>query len=73
MKKPSLLILPGDGIGQEVMAEVRKVIQWFGENRDLNFDVSEDLVGGAAYDQHGTPSYCIRELYQSSCNGGSGY
>ena len=55
MKNPSLLILPGDGIGQEVMAEVRKVIQWFGENRDLNFDVSEDLVGGAAYDQHGTP------------------
>ena len=30
MKNPSLLILPGDGIGQEVMAEVRKVIQWFG-------------------------------------------
>ena len=55
MKNPSLLILPGDGIGQEVMAEVRKVIQWFGENRDLNFDVSEDLVGGAAYDQHGIP------------------
>ena len=55
MKNPSLLILPGDGIGQEVMAEVRKVIKWFGENRDLNFDVSEDLVGGVAYDQHGTP------------------
>ena len=47
MKNPSLLILPGDGIGQEVMAEVRKVIEWFGENRGLNFDVSEDLVGGA--------------------------
>ena len=55
MKNPSLLILPGDGIGQEVMAEVRKVIQWFGENRGLNFDVSEDLVGGASYDKHGTP------------------
>ena len=55
MKNPSLLILPGDGIGQEVMAEVRKVIEWFGENRDLRFDVSEDLVGGAAYDVHGTP------------------
>ena len=55
MTNPSILILPGDGIGPEVMAEVRKVITWFGDNRDLSFDVSEDLVGGAAYDAHGTP------------------
>ena len=55
MTIPSLLILPGDGIGQEVMAEVRKIIDWFGANRGLNFDVSEDLVGGAAYDKHGVP------------------
>ncbi|WP_347266960.1 3-isopropylmalate dehydrogenase [Paracoccus sp. (in: a-proteobacteria)] len=51
----SLLILPGDGIGPEVMAEVRKVIGWFETNRGLTFDVSEDLVGGAAYDRHGVP------------------
>ncbi|MFY0634545.1 MAG: 3-isopropylmalate dehydrogenase [Vannielia sp.] len=55
MSNPSLLILPGDGIGPEVMAEVRKVIDWYGEKRDLKFDVSEDLVGGCAYDKHGTP------------------
>lgn len=55
MTTPSLLILPGDGIGPEVMAEVRKVIDWFGAKRDLAFDVSEDLVGGAAYDAHGVP------------------
>ncbi len=55
MTKPSLLILPGDGIGPEVMAEVRKIIGWFGERRGLAFDVSEDLVGGCAYDKHGTP------------------
>ncbi|MGK7651066.1 3-isopropylmalate dehydrogenase [Roseovarius sp. B08] len=55
MSTPSLLILPGDGIGPEVMVEVRKVIDWFGANRSLSFDVSEDLVGGAAYDKHGTP------------------
>ncbi len=55
MSNPSLLILPGDGIGPEVMTEVRKVIGWFGDNRGLAFDVSEDLVGGAAYDAHGTP------------------
>ena len=55
MTNPTLLILPGDGIGLEVMAEVRKVIDWFGARRDLGFDVSEDLVGGAAYDAHGVP------------------
>ncbi|MCZ4351797.1 3-isopropylmalate dehydrogenase [Roseovarius aestuarii] len=55
MTTPSLLILPGDGIGPEVMAEVRKVIDWFGAKRDMSFDVSEDLVGGCAYDKHGTP------------------
>lgn len=55
MSNPSLLILPGDGIGAEVMTEVRKVIAWFGENQGLNFDIDEDLVGGASYDAHGTP------------------
>ncbi|MFP7672464.1 3-isopropylmalate dehydrogenase [Marivita sp. S0852] len=55
MSNASLLILPGDGIGPEVMTEVRKIIDWYGANRDLQFDVSEDLVGGAAYDTHGTP------------------
>ncbi|MEP3945160.1 3-isopropylmalate dehydrogenase, partial [Ascidiaceihabitans sp.] len=35
--------------------QVKRIIDWFGANRDLGFDVSEDLVGGAAYDKHGTP------------------
>jgi 3-isopropylmalate dehydrogenase len=52
---PSLLILAGDGIGPEVMAEVKKIIAWFGDRRGIRFDVSEDLVGGCAYDAHGTP------------------
>ena len=55
MSNPSLLILPGDGIGPEVMAEVSRIIEWFGDKRGLKFDVSEDLVGGCAYDKHGTP------------------
>jgi 3-isopropylmalate dehydrogenase len=55
MPNPSLLILAGDGIGPEVMAEVKKIIAWFGDRRGLHFDVSEDLVGGCAYDAHGTP------------------
>ena len=44
MTNPSILILPGDGIGPEVMKEVRKVIDWYGTKLSLVFDVSEDLV-----------------------------
>lgn len=55
MSNPSLLILAGDGIGPEVMAQVTRIIDWMGDKRGLKFDVSEDLVGGAAYDKHGTP------------------
>ena len=44
MSNPSLLILPGDGIGPEVMEEVKRVIDWFGAKRGLMFDVSEDLL-----------------------------
>ena len=51
----SLLILPGDGIGPEVMTEVRRVISWFQDKRDLKIDIEEGLVGGASYDKHGTP------------------
>lgn len=50
-----LLILPGDGIGPEVMGEVRRVVEWFDKNQAVRFDVEEDLVGGAAIDAHGTP------------------
>ncbi|MDP4032372.1 MAG: isocitrate/isopropylmalate family dehydrogenase, partial [Pseudorhodobacter sp.] len=55
MANPSLLILAGDGIGPEVMAEVKKLIGWLKAKRGISFDVTEDLVGGAAYDVHGTP------------------
>ena len=55
MPDPSLLILPGDGIGPEVMAEVRRVIDWFGKRRGIVFSVEEDPVGGAAFDVHGVP------------------
>ncbi len=55
MANPSLLILAGDGIGPEVMDEVKKIILWMGDKRGVQFDVSEGLVGGAAYDVHGVP------------------
>jgi 3-isopropylmalate dehydrogenase len=51
----TLLVLPGDGIGPEVMAEVRKIIAWMGDKRAVGFDIQEDLVGGAALDKHGVP------------------
>jgi len=35
MSNPSILILPGDGIGPEVMAQVTRVIDWFGDKRDI--------------------------------------
>jgi len=50
-----LLMLPGDGIGPEVCTEIRKVVDWMDKHRAVTFDIDEDLVGGAAYDAHGTP------------------
>jgi len=42
----NLLVLPGDGIGPEVMHEVRKIIAWMGKKRAVGFDIQEDV--GAA-------------------------
>lgn len=50
-----LLMLPGDGIGVEVMGEVRRVMDWMAGSRQITFDVSEDLMGGACIDAHGVP------------------
>ncbi len=49
-----LLMLPGDGIGPEVMGEVTRVIEWMDKRRHVSFDTETDLVGGAAYDAHKT-------------------
>jgi 3-isopropylmalate dehydrogenase len=50
-----LLVLPGDGIGPEVMREARRVIDWMARRRAISFDMQEDLVGGASIDARGTP------------------
>ena len=44
----NLLILPGDGIGAEAMTQVRRVVDWIGTNRNITFNIEEDLVGGCA-------------------------
>jgi 3-isopropylmalate dehydrogenase len=50
-----LLVLAGDGIGPEVMREVRRVIDWMARRRMVSFDIAEGLVGGASIDARGTP------------------
>ena len=55
VKKRKFLLLPGDGIGPEVVGEVKKIIHWFNKNKSLDFEIDEDLAGGVSYDKHGTP------------------
>ena len=54
-KKRKILLLPGDGIGPEVIAEVKKIIAWFNKKKSLDFETEEDLVGGASYEKHKKP------------------
>ena len=49
----NLLLLPGDGIGPEVMAEVKKLIAWMNAHGMGTFETEEGLCGGCAYDAHG--------------------
>ena len=53
MTTHNLLLLPGDGIGPEVMAEVKKLIAWMNHRGMGSFATEEALVGGSCYDAHG--------------------
>ena len=55
VKDRKLLLLPGDGIGPEVVREVRKIIEWFNKNKSLDFKIEEGLIGGASYEKHKKP------------------
>jgi len=55
MTTHSLLLLPGDGIGPEVMAEVERLVAFFNKKGKVQFHVDTALVGGASIDQSGTP------------------
>src|SRR3569832_458676 len=48
-----LFLLPGDGIGVEVMAEVKKLVDWLNQEQKADFLTDSGLVGGCAYDKHG--------------------
>ncbi|MBI3560755.1 MAG: 3-isopropylmalate dehydrogenase [Gammaproteobacteria bacterium] len=50
-----ILVLPGDGIGQEIVAEAVKVITILQRKFGLDVSLQHDVVGGTAYDQKGSP------------------
>src|SRR6201997_2481806 len=52
MARYKLLLLAGDGIGPEVMAEVKRLLAFYEKSGLANFAIEEDLVGGACYDAH---------------------
>jgi 3-isopropylmalate dehydrogenase len=51
----SILLLPGDGVGPEIVDEAVKVLRAAGQRFNLEFDFESDLIGGAAMDAHGVP------------------
>ena len=55
IKKRKILLLPGDGIGAEVIGEVKKIINWFNKKKSLDFQTEEGLVGGVSYEKHKKP------------------
>ena len=55
MTQHSLMLLPGDGIGPEIMAEVRRVMSWVEEAYGVTFDIAEGLIGGCSYEEYGVP------------------
>ncbi len=52
MATHKLLLLPGDGIGPEVMGEVQRLIDWLNAEGIAHFETEQGLVGGSAYDVH---------------------
>src|ERR1700730_15843359 len=53
MATHKLLLLPGDGIGPEVMAEIKRLIEFLHKNGIARFETEDGLVGGSCYDAHG--------------------
>jgi 3-isopropylmalate dehydrogenase len=50
-----ILVLPGDGIGPEIMRQVLRIVDFFDRRHIASFEIGEDLVGGAAYEAAGVP------------------
>ena len=54
-KEKKILVLPGDGIGPEIMEQAVKVLEWADKNSTLSFKLEYEVVGGASIDQNGIP------------------
>ena len=50
-----ILILPGDGVGKEIVAQAIKVIDSLNANHDMGMNLVHGLIGGSAYDETGSP------------------
>ncbi|MEC6987046.1 MAG: 3-isopropylmalate dehydrogenase [Pseudomonadota bacterium] len=55
MRSRKILLLPGDGVGPEVVGEVKKIINWLNSKKSLDFKVEQELIGGASIDKNKTP------------------
>ncbi len=62
----AIVLLPGDGIGPEVVAEARKVLDAVAARWGHHFDFAEHAIGGNAIDAHGDP---LPEATLEACRG----
>jgi 3-isopropylmalate dehydrogenase len=64
-----ILLLPGDGIGPEVIRAAAAVIGWLNQQGHEPIEVAEDVIGGAAYDRYGTPlaDSTLKQAQSSDC------
>ena len=61
-----IVVLPGDGIGPEVTAQARRVLESVCASQGIALELVEELIGGASIDAHGTP---LREEVVELCRG----
>ena len=60
----NFLVLPGDGIGPEVVAQGVRLLEFLADRHSLDIRVSHDLIGGQCWDEHGT--FCLDETVSTA-------
>jgi 3-isopropylmalate dehydrogenase len=53
-QRPNMIVLPGDGIGPEVIAQAVRVVEWFAAHRGFDCDLQHEEFGAAAWHRNGT-------------------
>ena len=51
----NISLLPGDGIGEEISIEAKKVLDWFNEKTNTEIKIKEEFVGGISIDKYNVP------------------